>query len=204
LPQRPAFNEILIKIIVAAPCRVQGFAAPRRPNHEAIMRMEIVLAGGVLAGAVLAMTVGPAAAGPDDGEAPPFPRVVYALPPTPFVIPPTGYVLDPSDAAKPFYPVDSSPYAGRFGAVPYARPTYSEGGYAYADSYPYSDDPYGYGSGYGTPGYGPPAYAAPAYDPPGPGYYQALNLRPAGAPPYTAYRYRTAPNAKIIHLLPAD
>jgi len=31
-----------------------------------------------------------------------------------------------------------------------------------------------------------------------------ISERPAGAPPYTAYRYRTAPNAKIIHLLPAD
>jgi hypothetical protein len=29
-------------------------------------------------------------------------------------------------------------------------------------------------------------------------------IRPAGVPPYTAYRYRTAPRAKIIHLLPAD
>jgi hypothetical protein len=98
--------------------------------------------------------------------------------------------------------VATSPYAARFSAVPYARPTYSEGGYAYADSYPYTDDPYGYG--YGSPGYGAPAYATPGYDPPGPGYYQALNLRPAGAPPYTAYRYRTAPSAKIIHLVPED
>jgi hypothetical protein len=171
-----------------------------------IMLVGAVLAGGMLAGAVLTIGVGVAAAGSEEccGNAPPFPKVVYALPPTPFVIPPTGYVLDPSDAAKPFYPVSPSPYAAGFGAAPYARPTYSEGGYAYADSYPYSDDPYGHGSGFGSPGYGRPAYAAPAYDPPGPGYYQALNLRPAGAPPYTAYRYRTAPNAKIIHLLPAD
>ena len=163
------------------------------------MRMKIVLAGAVLAGGVLAMSVGAAVAGSDDccEKAPPFPRVVYALPPTPFVIPPTGYVLDPSDAVKPFYPVGPSPYAAGFGAVPYARPTYSEGGYAYADSYPYTDDPYGYGYANG-------AAPAQAYDPPGPGYYQALNIRPAGAPPYTAYRYRPAPNAKIIHLLPAD
>jgi hypothetical protein len=111
------------------------------------------------------------------------------------VIPPTGYVLDPSDAAKPVYPV-----APGLGAVPYARPTYSEGGYAYADSYPYTDDPYGYGYG----GYGAGPAGPPAYDPPGPGYYRALDVRPAGAPPYTAYRYRTAPSAKIIRLLPAD
>jgi hypothetical protein len=170
------------------------------------MRMQFVLAG-----AVLAMGVGAAAAESDEccGKAPPFPKVIYALPPTPFVIPPTGYVLDPSDARKPFYPVATSPYAASFGAVPYARPTYSEGGYAYADSYPYTDDPYGYGSGYGSAAYGYSAYGpvgsvAPAYDPPGPGYYQALNMRPAGAPPFTAYRYRTAPSAKIIHLVPAD
>jgi hypothetical protein len=29
-------------------------------------------------------------------------------------------------------------------------------------------------------------------------------VRPAGVPPYTAYRYRVAPSAKIIHLLPRD
>jgi hypothetical protein len=91
----------------------------------------------------------------------------------------------------------STPLCQRFRAAPYARPTYSEGGYAYADSYPYSDDPYGYGAGL-------PGYAAPAYDPPGPGYYQGLYVRPAGVPPYTAYRYRVAPSAKIIHLPPRD
>jgi len=168
------------------------------------MRVEFVLAG-----AAMAMSAGITAAASDEccGNAPPLPRVVYALPPTPFVIPPTGYVLDPSDAAKPVYPVDPRPYVGGFGAAPYARPTYSEGGYAYADSYPYSDDPYGYGQGYGYGqcyGAGLPGYAAPAYDPPGPGYYQGLYVRPAGVPPYTAYRYRVAPSAKIIHLPPRD
>jgi hypothetical protein len=58
-----------------------------------------------------------------------------------------------------------------------------------------------YGYGYG---YGPPAYGPPAYDPPGPGYYRGLYVRPAGAPPYTAYRYRVAPSAKIIHLRPSE
>jgi hypothetical protein len=177
------------------------------------MRIEIVLAG-----AVLAMSVGAAAA---QDKAPPFPKVVYALPPTPFVIPPTGYVLDPSDAAKPLYPVAdpyaagfgypvaansyparsgypvaASPYAARsglsgrreplcgrvryplatgshaagFGGAPYARPTYSEGGYAYADSYPYTDDPYGRAASGGGSG-----SAAAGYDPPGPGYYQGCS-----------------------------
>jgi hypothetical protein len=96
------------------------------------------------------------------------------------------------------YPVTASPYAAGFGAVPYARPTYSEGGYAYADSYPYTNDPYGQGNASGA------GSAASGYDPPGPGYYQGLFVRPAGAPPYTAYRYRVAPSAKIIHLEPAD
>jgi hypothetical protein len=168
------------------------------------MRMEFGLAGAVMA-AIMAMSAGVTVAGPDACCGEGLPRVVYALPPTPTVIPPTGYVLDPSDAAKPVYPVSPRPYVAGYGAAPYGRPTYSEGGYAYADSYPYSDDPYGYGQGRGAGlDSEPPGYAAPAYDPPGPGYYQGLYVRPAGVPPYTAYRYRVAPSAKIIHLLPRD
>jgi hypothetical protein len=115
--------------------------------------------------------------------APPFPQVVRALPAAPFVIPPTGYVLDPSDARRPFYVVNG-PFGIGFAAPTYARPTYSEGGYAFADAYPY-DLPYvlSYGAFSGPPG--------PAADP---------FARPFGAPPYTAYRYRPAPNARIIHL----
>jgi hypothetical protein len=77
------------------------------------MRVEFVVAG-----AVMAMSAGITAAGSEEccGNAPPLPRVVYALPPTPSVIPPTGYVLDPSDAAKPVYPVDPRPYVSGFGA----------------------------------------------------------------------------------------
>jgi hypothetical protein len=142
------------------------------------------------AAAATILTIG--AAGSDECCKQALPRVVYALPPIPTAIPPTGYVLNPSDAAKPVYPV--APYFAGFGS--FARPTYSEGGYAYADSYPYTDDPYGYRSqGYWPPAYGPQAYgpsayggAAPNYDPPGPGYYRSLYVRPAGAPPYTAYR----------------
>jgi hypothetical protein len=168
------------------------------------MRMEFVLAGAVTA-TIMAMSAGVTVAGSDECCGEGLPKVVYALPPTPSVIPPTGYVLDPSDAAKPVYPVGPRPYVAGYGAAPYARPTYSEGGYAYADSYPYSDDPYGYGQGHGAGlASGPPGYAAPAYDPPGPGFYQGLYVRPAGVPPYTAYRYRVAPGAKIIHLLPRD
>lgn len=117
----------------------------------------------------------------------PVPKVVYALPPAPFVIPPTGYVLDPSDARPPFYVVNS-PFGFGFAAppyvLPYARPTYSEGGYAFADAYPY-DFPYvvSYGGGF-RHGYRAAGWFA----------------RPFGAPPYTAYRYRPAPGARIIHL----
>src|SRR5258708_37520050 len=95
-----------------------------------------------------------AQAGPDGCcAAPPLPKVVYALPPVPLVVPPTGYVLDPSDAAKPVYVVTPAPHVVGFGVgfgiVPYARPTYSEGGYAYADAYPY-DFPYVHSYGFGV------------------------------------------------------
>jgi hypothetical protein len=148
-----------------------------------------VLFGSILA--ATAMTV--AHAGPDDTStgAPPFPKVVYALPPAPFVVPPTGYVLNPSDAARPFYVVNQGPVG--FGIVPYARPTYSEGGYAFADAYPYAY-PYIQSYGYGT------RYGYRAFRPPAPAYYGDVFARPYGAPPYTAYRYRTAPSAKIIHV----
>ncbi len=126
--------------------------------------------------------------------APPFPQVVYASPPAFFVVPPTGYVLNPSDAVRPFYVVTQVPYATGFGIVPLARPTYSEGGYAYADSYPYAA-PYIHSYGFGVrTGYrawraGPVrSYFGDAFD------------RRAGAPPYTAYRYRTAPSARIIQI----
>jgi len=67
------------------------------------MRMKKIVSAGAVSGAVMAICAGPVVAGPDGccGKAPPFPKVVYALPPAPFAIPPTGYVLDPSDAAKP-------------------------------------------------------------------------------------------------------
>ena len=130
----------------------------------------------------------------------------YALPPTPSVIPPTGYVLDPSDAAKPVYPVNPRPYVMGFGAVPYARPTYSEGGYAYAEFVSVFRRPLWRGSGlWRSARFRGSRLCRPrVQSPPGPGYYQGLYVRPAGVPPYTAYRYRVAPSAKIIHLLPRD
>jgi hypothetical protein len=150
----------------------------------------------VLFGAVLAATAMTAAHAGSDGccAAPPFPKVVYASPPAAFVVPPTGYVLNPSDAAKPFYVVNQGPQVVAFGVVPYARPTYSEGGYAFADAYP-GDYPYIHSYGFGLR-YGYRAFR--------PAYYGDAFARPAGAPPYTAYRYRAAPSAKIIHLPPQD
>ena len=46
----------------------------------------------------------------------------------------------PADARLPFY-VLNGPYGIGFAAPSYARPTYSEGGYAFAGAYPY-DLPY--------------------------------------------------------------
>ena len=139
-----------------------------------------------------AMCASAARAGSDGccSGAPPFPKIVYALPPAPFVILATGYTLNPSDAVRPFYVVNQGPYAPDFG--PYARPTYSEGGYAFADAYPH-DYPYvvsyGFGMRYGYRAFRPPRT-----------FYGDPFVRPFGAPPYTAYRYRTAPSARIIHL----
>lgn len=136
--------------------------------------------------AILAATTMTAARAGSDGccGAPPFPKVVYASPPVPFVVPPTGYVLDPADAVGPFYVVNR--HAG-FG-VAYARPTYSEGGYAFA--YPY-DFPYVASYGYGMR-FGYRAWPARLRGDP--------FARPYGASPYTAYRYRVAPSARIIHV----
>jgi len=116
----------------------------------------------------------------------------------PLVVPPTGYVLDPSDAARPVYMVNPGPHVVGFGVgfgiVPYARPTFSEGGYAYADAYPH-DYPYIHSYGFGNELSLPGVSCGPDGD---------LFARPYGAPPYTAYRYRAAPSAKIIHLPPQD
>ena len=135
------------------------------------MRMEFVVAGAVMT-TIMAMSAGVTVAGSDPCCGEGLPKVVYALPPAPFVIPPTGYVLDPADARRPFYVVNS-PFGVGFAAPTYARPTFSEGGYAFADDFP---DVLRYGA------------SSDPFD------------RPFGAPPYTAYRYRPAPNARIIHL----
>jgi hypothetical protein len=152
----------------------------------------------VLFGSIFLATAmcGSAARAGSDGccpGAPPFPKVVYALPPAPFVVPPTGYALDPSDAARPFYVVKQGPFVPGLGAVPLARPTYSEGGYAFADAYPY-DYPYVVSHGFGL------RYRYHAFRSAPRAFDGDPFARPVGAPPYTAYRYRTAPSARIIQL----
>jgi hypothetical protein len=131
-----------------------------------------VLIGSITAATILGVATAPAGSDRCCTGAPPFPQVIRAMPRTPFVIPPTGYVLDPADARRPFYVVNS-PFGVGFAAPTYARPTFSEGGYAFADDFP---DVLRYGA------------SSDPFD------------RPFGAPPYTAYRYRPAPNARIIHL----
>ena len=131
-----------------------------------------------------------------------LPKVVYGLPPMP--------IGDPADRLRARSLGRGEAGLSRRSAyvtgsrAPFARPTYSEGGYAYADSYPYSDDPYGYGSqGYGPlrayGRYGPYGSSAPApnYDPPGPGYYQGLYVRPGACRPTRpiATAWRPAPRS---------
>jgi hypothetical protein len=71
--------------------------------------------------------------------------------------------------------------------------TYSEGGYAFADAYPY-DYPYVVSHGFGL------RYRYHAFRSAPRAFDGDPFARPVGAPPYTAYRYRTAPSAKIIHV----
>jgi hypothetical protein len=92
----------------------------------------------ILLGAIVAataMAASSARAGSDRCcNAPPFPEVIY-LPQAPVVVPLTGHVLYPLEPVRPFYVVDQGAPAS-FGAVIYAHPSYSEGGYAFADDYP--------------------------------------------------------------------
>jgi hypothetical protein len=150
------------------------------------MRIRVLIGSFLIAAAIASSAV---RADSDDccAGAPASPRVVRALPPTPFVIPPTGYVLDPSDAAPPFYGVNRGGNGLR--ATTYVRPTDSERGHAYSDVDP-DDFPYAVRYGYG-PRYG---YRVPAAGPAG-----DLFARPAGVPPY-----RTAPSARIIHVPSAN
>jgi hypothetical protein len=88
----------------------------------------------ILLGAIVAATamVASSARAGSNGccNAPPFPEVIYAVPPAPI-----GYVLYPLERVRPFYVVNQGGPAS-FGAVIYARPSYSDGGYTFADDYP--------------------------------------------------------------------
>jgi len=154
----------------------------------------------VLFGAILAGTITTGAQAPSDGccaGAPPIPKVTYASPGASVVVPPTGYVLNPSDAVKPVYVVNRRPQLIGAGIVDIARPTYSEGGYAFQDPHR--------GDGHSIHGYVYDARDRSAATLPAqPVSNGDLFARPYGASPYTAYRYRTAPSAKIIHLPPED
>jgi len=155
-----------------------------------------------LAASAAALTVTAAAADPYGS-----PRVIYAIPPVTIVVPPTGYVLDPSDAVNPVYVVNQGPVLSGPGIYTYsntyystfARPTYSEGGYAYTDPiyyrwsapYPY---PYPYVNGHH--GWRCGHFGCRS------GYYagRRFGYRPYGHPPYAAYRNQPAPTARVIHL----
>jgi hypothetical protein len=109
--------------------------------------------------------------------------VVYGHPPIDPLLPPVGYVIDPSDARRPIYVVNQGPVYSGPGIISIAVPTYSEGGYAYALPYPYV-------RGYGW-------YDAPGYRHwPRPYAYGPNVIRPYAA----AYRYRLAPNARVINV----
>lgn len=133
--------------------------------------------------------------------------VVYAAPPFVIAIPPIGYVLDPSDARPPIYVVNQGPLYSGPNIVTYplyvgplatlAVPTFSEGGYAYADPYPYVRTKWSYGParwqhrrhrGDWGARYGqfPSVWRSPVYG--------------TSAYPYAAYRYRPAPSARVISI----
>jgi hypothetical protein len=154
------------------------------------MRMRSKLAA---CAALLASTVMPAAAADQ------APVVVYGAAPAIVTLPPTGYLLDPSDARPQVYVVDEGPSHGAWvGAI--AQPTYSEGGYVYLDDCPAEVAPpsrrYPYVRSYhGGRGFdAPPRTGRQEY---GRRYGEA-----AAGGPVAAYRYRPAPDARIIRVEP--
>jgi hypothetical protein len=135
------------------------------------------------------------------------PVLVYGAAPAFVTLPPTGYVLDPSDARRPVYLVDQGPNHGAWvGAI--AQPTYSEGGYAYLDDvcpgdeivrpmsrrYPYVRSHDG-GRFFVAP---PPSGRADRGHRAGGHRYGEAAIGGLAA----AYRYRPAPDARVIHVEP--
>jgi hypothetical protein len=134
---------------------------------------------------VVSATAAFAACGPGedcaDTTASDRPVVVYAAPPRLLGAPPLGYVLDPSDTRRDLYVVNQGPIYDGPGILTFARPTYSESGYAYQRPYPYV---HFYTSGHGQR------------------FYRAMRLRHPLA--YRSlkypYRYRPAASARVIDI----
>jgi hypothetical protein len=162
------------------------------------MRTKSVFA---LGAAFLALAFVPAALG-SAMAADQAPVLVYGATPAYVALPPTGYVLDPSDARRPVYLVDQGPNHGAWvGAI--AQPTYSEGGYAYFDDVCPED------------GFAPPPSRRYPYVRSYDGGRFFVAPHPSGHAVHgrrigeaaigglaAAYRYRPAPDARVIHVEP--
>jgi hypothetical protein len=153
------------------------------------MRSPIKLAA---CAALVAATVAPAAAADT-------PVVIYGAAPAAVTMPPTGYVLDPSDSRSPVYVVDQGPnYGAWVGAI--AQPTYSEGGYAYGDDCPVTVVRPSRSVPYVRSHHGGEWFDAP------PPREDRSHVRRYGEAavggPVAAYRYRPAPDARIIKVEP--
>ena len=111
------------------------------------------------------------------------PVVVYGAPPRLFGAPPLGYVLDPSDTRRDLYVVNQGPVYDGPDILTFARPTYSESGYAYQRPYPYVH--------FYTFGHGQHLYRAMRWR--HPLAHRSLKY------PY-AYRYRPAASARVIDI----
>jgi hypothetical protein len=128
-----------------------------------------------------------------------------------YYLPSYPRILDPADARPPLYVVNQGPSFHGPGITTLARRTYSEGGYAYGNDYPYmGDDSYGYGPGYGAGaysyGYGAPGlYGRPSFRSYGPRYRSSYGFRPQWSSPrlyrpYSSYGYRPSPRAGIYNV----
>jgi hypothetical protein len=128
------------------------------------------------------------------------PVVVYGAAPAIVTLPPTGYILDPSDARRQIYVVNQGPTHGAWvGAI--AQPTYSESGYVYMDDCPVEIVTRPRTYAYVRSHHGGEWFDAP---PPhiGRKYHAPRYGEAAVGGPAAAYRYRTAPSARVITVDP--
>jgi hypothetical protein len=127
-----------------------------------------------------------------------LPTIIYGAPPVPYAPPPSGYVLDPSDSRGPIYVVNQGPLYSGPGIYSYAVPTYSEGGYAYANPYPYVSGRFGGHMSWrdAAPYVGREADSYPVREI----TVIAGAGRPYGPHPRHAYGYRPSPNARVIRV----